>query len=84
MLKRFLKFFKQSEALELPEFEGSYLDYLMSRIEPEVIGELEACPEHDALLLVIAEMLRASMPQLWSATIDRPLRDRHSPSIQLP
>ena len=78
MLKRFLKFFKNDDQ-EAPEFEGSYLDFLLTQVEPGVIAELDDCEEHDPLLLVIAEILRISMRGAWSPTIRRPLIDEHSP-----
>lgn len=78
MLKRFLKFFKNDDQ-EAPEFEGSYLDFLLSQVEPGVIAELDQCEEHDPLLLVIAEILRISMRGAWSPSLRRPLLDEHSP-----
>ena len=79
MLKRFLKFFKPSEEEELPQFEGSYLDYLLREARPGVARELELCPEHDPLLLVVVQVLRHSMRGVWSETLTRPLQDQHSP-----
>ena len=78
MLKRFLKFFKNDDQ-EAPEFEGSYLDFLLNQVEPGVIAELDQCEEHDPLLLVIAEILRISMRGAWSPSLRRPLLDEHSP-----
>ncbi len=82
MLKRFLKFFKNSESTEMPEFEGSYLDFLLEQIEPQVTAELEACEAHDPLLLVIVEILRTSMRGVWSPETTRPLTDQHTPHAQ--
>lgn len=79
MLKRFLKFFKPSEEEELPQFEGSYLDYLLREARPGVAKELDLCSEHDPLLLVVVQVLRGSMRGVWSDTLIRPLQDQHSP-----
>lgn len=79
MLKRFLKFFKPSEEEELPQFEGSYLDYLLRESSQGVSKELDLCPEHDPLLLVVVQVLRGSMRGVWSDTLTRPLQDQHSP-----
>lgn len=79
MLKRFLKFLKGSEEEGLPDYDGSYLDFLLEQTRPGVEAELEVCPEHDPLLLVIAEILRVSMADVWSDTLRRPLIDQHSP-----
>ncbi len=84
MLKRFLKFFKGQEDVALPEFDGSYLDFLLMHSHEGVAKELEQCPGHDPLLLVIAEILRVSMEGVWSDTIRHPLRDQHSPSGPTP
>jgi hypothetical protein len=84
MLKRFLKFFKGQEDVALPEFDGSYLDFLLMHSHEGVARELEQCPGHDPLLLVIAEILRVSMEGVWSETIRRPLRDQHSPTGPAP
>ena len=73
MLKRFLKFFKPEEQADLPEFEGSYLDFLMGQVMTGVVEELEECQEHDPLLLVIAGVLRQSMRGAWSPKLRRPL-----------
>ncbi|MEM1347843.1 MAG: hypothetical protein AAGI01_04745, partial [Myxococcota bacterium] len=79
MLKRFLQFFKTHDDEDMPHFEGSYLDFVLEQSKPGVIGELEACREHDPLLLIIAEILRVSMEGTWSTTLRRPLIDQHSP-----
>ncbi len=79
MLKRFLKFFKQEEVQPLPEFEGSYLDFLLKQIEPGVRHELELCPEHDPVLVVITQLLRVSMKGIWSEALRRPLLDAPRP-----
>lgn len=83
MLKRFLKFFK-TEDQEVPDFEGSYLDFVLAQIEPNVRNELATCSGHDPLLLVIAELLRHSMRGVWSEAIERPLTDEHSPGASKP
>ena len=79
MLKRFLKFFKPSDQEELPQFEGSYLDYLLSRASEEVEEALNTCPEHEPLLLVITQILNISMPGVWSTTLRQPLTDATPP-----
>lgn len=80
MLKRFLKFFKPSDQEELPQFEGSYLDYLLSKASEEVEGALDTCPEHEPLLLVITQILNISMPGVWSSTLRQPLTDAKPPA----
>lgn len=79
MLKRFLKFLKHSDEEEIPDFEGSYLDYLLMCAQEGVEYELDMCKEHDPLLLVIAQILRVSMRNVWSVSLRRPLIDQHSP-----
>lgn len=79
MLKKFLKLFKHEEHDDMPALDGSYFDYLLRQIQPGVARELSQCQEHDPLLLVIAETLRASMTGEWSDELARPLLDEHSP-----
>ena len=82
MLKRFLKLFnnKPDDEAESPEFEGSYLDFLLTQAQPRVDTALHDCPEHDPLLLVIAEILRVSMEDVWSQELRQPLIDQHTPA----
>lgn len=81
MLKRLLKFFKGGEEPLAPEHGGSYLDFLMEQARPGVQAELDRCPEHDPLLLMIVQILNVSMRGAWSQRIQRPLRDTHSPPL---
>ena len=86
MLKRFLKFFnnKPDDEQQPPAYEGSYLDFLLTETQPHVREGLDACPEHDPLLLVIAEILRVSMEGIWSEEIRLPLTDQHTPRAPQP
>ena len=84
MLKRFLKFFKGHEHAADESFEGSYLDHLLGQVRPFAADELEYCPEHDPLLLVVVGVLRATMLNAWSPELRRPLVDSQSPGMVPP
>ncbi|MFW6054128.1 MAG: hypothetical protein ACOC9J_04885 [Persicimonas sp.] len=79
MLKKFLKFLKGASSER--QFDGSYLEHLLEQAEPRVEGQLAECPQHDPLLLVVAEILRLTKPEYWSARIDCPLADEQSPAL---
>ena len=79
MFKRFLKFFRGEEAAPAESFEGSYLDHLLTRVEPLVKEQLEDCPDHDPLLLVVVGILRQTMMGAWSPLLRTPLHDSQSP-----
>ena len=85
MLKRFLKFLHKGASDQPIHEEGakdevrSYLDRILDEIFPQVLVELDRCPAHDPLQLAIVEILRTSMPGVWSDRLRRPLTD---PSLQ--
>lgn len=80
MWKRFIKFFKGTD--EPPEnFEGGYLDHLLETVEPRIAARLEACPSHDPILLVVAEILLEAVPNIWEPDYAAPLVDDLSPGI---
>ena len=79
MFKRFLKFFRGDENTPAEPFEGSYLDHLLTRLKPHISEQLEDCPEHDPLLLVVAGILRFTMMNAWSPQLRTPLVDSQSP-----
>jgi hypothetical protein len=83
MWKRFIKFFKGTEA-EPDSFDGGYFDHLLSRVEPRIIERLEHCPEHDPILLVVAEILLEAVPNLWNPDYKAPLLDELSPGYVPP
>lgn len=80
MWKRFIKFFKGTD--EPPEdFDGGYLDHLLATVEPRVAARLKACPTHDPVLLVVAEILLEAVPNIWEPDYAAPLVDDLSPGI---
>jgi hypothetical protein len=79
MLKKFLKFLKGTSRDQ--DFDGSYLDHLLAEVSPRVQVHLDQCPEHDPLLLVVAEILRLTQPEQWTAELDCPLVDDQSPGL---
>lgn len=82
MLDKFLKFLQSSSPER--DFEGSYLDHLLEAVYPRVKEELEDCPEHDPLLVVIAEVLRETLPDEWDDELIQPLFDEQSPPLAAP
>ncbi|QDG50005.1 hypothetical protein FIV42_04390 [Persicimonas caeni] len=82
MLKKFLKFLKGTTQEQA--FEGSYLDHLLEQVRPSVEAQLEECPEHDPLLVVVTEILRLSKPEQWTEAIECPLADEQSPELAAP
>ena len=86
MLKRFLKYLHKGTP-DQPITEGerakdevrSYLDRILDGIFAQVLVELDRCPAHDPLQLAIVEILRVSMPGVWSDRLRRPLTD---PALQ--
>lgn len=78
MLKRFLKLLKGSSEPPV-DFEGSYLDHVLQEIYPRVARRLAECPAHDPLLVVVAEVLFQTAPEVWQPDYAGPLRDAHSP-----
>lgn len=83
MLKKFLKFLKGNEQNEASP-DGSYLDQLLGKVRPVVAEELEACPEHDPLLVLVVSILRTTMPNRWDSEIPCPLADTQSPPLAAP
>lgn len=84
MFRRFLKFLKGDEAAADERFEGSYLDHLLEQIRPGLIKQLQRCPEHDPMLLVVVGVLRATMLNAWSLEMREPLVDKHTPGVTPP
>jgi hypothetical protein len=84
MFKRFLKFFRGEEESPEEPFEGSYLDHLLEQVRPLVEEQLEECPEHDPLLLVVVGILRHTMMGEWSPALRCPLTDSQSPGVRPP
>lgn len=84
MFKRFLKFFRGDEHSPEEPFEGSYLDHLLEQVRPAVEEQLEECPDHDPLLLVVAGILRLTMMNEWSPVLRSPLVDSQSPGKRPP
>ncbi len=81
MLKRFLKFLKGDDSAVVERFEGSYLDHLLEQTHPVVAEQLEECPEHDPILLVVAAILRHTMMNVWDPRTSAPLLDSQSPGV---
>lgn len=79
MLKKFLQILKGGAPAQ--DFEGSYLDYLLAKTRPLARERMEACPEHDPLLVVITEILRQLAPNAWTECGDAPLEDMQSPPL---
>src|SRR5690554_6909362 len=42
---------------------------------------MEACPQHDPLLIVVTELLRQLAPHAWAESKDAPLSDAQSPPL---
>ncbi len=84
MFKRFLKFFRGDEGSPQEAFDGSYLDHLLQQVRPNVVAQLEECPEHDPLLLVVVGILRYTMINAWSPKLRAPLADSNSPGRDAP
>lgn len=79
MLKKFLQILKGNAPVQ--DFEGSYLDYLLAKTRPSARARMDACPEHDPLLVVITEILRQLAPEAWAELDKRPLTDSQSPPL---
>lgn len=83
MLKKFLKFLRGgSENSE--HLEGSYLDELLDRVRPRVAEQLEVCPEHDAMPLLVAEILREVTEDQFDEKPRCPVVDAQSPPLDPP
>lgn len=83
MLKKFLKFLRGgSENSE--HLEGSYLDELLDRVRPRVAEQLEECPEHDAMPLLVAEILREVTEERFDEKPRCPVVDAQSPPLNPP
>ncbi|MGM0556850.1 MAG: hypothetical protein ACQEVA_10775 [Myxococcota bacterium] len=83
MLKKFLQFLKGNEQDEISG-GGSYLDQLLEKVRPIVAHELEDCPEHDPLLVLVVSILRTTMPDRWDTELPCPLSDTQSPPLEAP
>jgi hypothetical protein len=83
MLKKFLQFLKGNEQEEVPG-GGSYLDQLLEKVRPIVAEELEDCPEHDPLLVLVVSILTTTMPNRWDSELPCPLSDTQSPPLEAP
>lgn len=79
MLKKFLQILKGGAPVQ--DFDGSYLDYLLEKIRPPARVRLDACPEHDPVLVVVTEILRQLAPGAWAELDDTPLADAQSPAL---
>lgn len=84
MFKRFLKFFRGEHDSPEEPFEGSYLDHLLAQITPAAEQQIEECPQHDPLLLVVVGLLRHTMINAWSPKLRCPLTDSQSPGSRTP
>jgi hypothetical protein len=84
MFKEFLDYLGgNDDAEEIPE--GGYLDHLLEEVEPRVESELDACPGHDPLLVVAAEVMRTLSEGRWEDDELRcPVADADSPPQQDP
>ncbi len=82
MLKKFLKFLKGTAPEH--QFDGSYLDHLLDQVYSRAHDQLDDCPDHDPLLLVITEILRLTKPDQWTEQVDCPLADDQSPALAAP
>ena len=83
MLKKFLKFLR-GDSEEPEEFDGSYLADLLRRVEPRMVEGLDACPKHDPLPLLVAEILRESAGDQFKREIECPVTDAESASLEPP
>ncbi|MFB6264042.1 MAG: hypothetical protein ABEL76_10525, partial [Bradymonadaceae bacterium] len=74
------------DSQERSDIEGNFLDHAVDSVEETVREELDRCPEHDPLLLLAVEILRASAPDdRWSdATLPCPVEDDQSPAREVP
>lgn len=79
MLKKFLQILKGSAPAQ--DFDGSYLDYLLAKARPRALARMQACPQHDPLLIVVTELLRQLAPDAWAEPGDAPLSDAQSPPL---
>ena len=79
MLKKFLQILKGSAPAQ--DFDGSYLDYLLAKARPGARARMQACPQHDPLLIVVTELLRQLAPDAWAEPKDAPLSDAQSPPL---
>jgi hypothetical protein len=78
MLKKFLKFIRGGENLIDSGFEGSYFEHLLREVRAPVLAELESCPKHDPILLVVVAILRRTMLNVWADELRKPLVDSQS------
>ncbi len=91
MLKRFLKFFSNSDGStdemdhphvhHLQEQEGeaaTYLEFLLDKVEPRVEKRLQAHPSSDPVLEIATGILLELFPDYWDE-VDEPLADDWSP-----
>lgn len=80
MLRKFLQILKGNT--QTPDFEGSYLDFLLDQAHDEATAALRACPEHDPLLTLAIEVLRGTNLELTAQLSGEPLVDAHSPVLK--
>ncbi|MFB6373044.1 MAG: hypothetical protein ABEN55_08005, partial [Bradymonadaceae bacterium] len=78
-----MKFFR-GDAEESEPVQGSYLSHLLDEIEPHLAEELEECPTHDPLPLLVALTLRKTSGDRFEQTLECPVADAESPSLEPP
>jgi len=81
MLKQFLKFLR-GDGKESNEFDQGYLKELLRGIQPGLVEKLDACPEHDPLPLLVAEMMRKVDQQRFATDLKGPVTDAQSPPLE--
>ncbi len=83
MLEKFLKFF-QGDADEAAQMSGSYLSHLLDELEPDLREQLEECPEHDPLPLLVALVVRETGGDRFDGELECPVADAESGPVAPP
>ena len=83
MLEKFLKFFR-GDSEENETLPGSYLSHLLDEIEPHMREELEECPKHDPLPLLVALTLKKTGDDRFDHDLKCPVVDADSVSLEPP
>jgi len=81
MLREFLDFLR-GDGEEPDEVDESYLSDLLRSIQPRVVEELDECPDHDPLPLIVAVLLGEVDRQRFGGEVGCPVTDPESPSLE--
>ncbi len=83
MLEQVLKFIR-GDGEDGEQVERSYLSHLLEQLEPTFREELDDCPDHDALPLLVALIVRETGGDRFDHELDCPVADADSAALEPP